>query len=147
MEMTKPGSSPGPLRAEAEPTTPLRILVVDDSFENARLLSMMLDLLGHESRFMTDVASALAILPTDTPDVIISDICMEGLDGLHLARTVRSDPAYKAVTLVVHSGRCDAGGKERAMEAGFDFYLVKPAEPSTLEDLLAKITSSRKSGP
>lgn len=121
-----------------------RILVVDDSHNNAKLFAMMLELMGHEARFVTDGASALDLLASYRPDILFSDIGMDRMDGYELARRVRSEDAHRGIFLVVHSGYSERKDRDRATAAGFDFFLQKPAEPRTLNPLFAEIALRKK---
>jgi DNA-binding response OmpR family regulator len=68
--------------------------------------------------------------------VVLLDLAMPGMDGFELARRVRSSSGSSPAIFAV-SGWTDARTKEKAREAGVDFYLVKPVEIEQLQQLLA----------
>ena len=84
-----------------------------------------------------DAAAALNHVETDRPDLIISDISMPIIDGFALARRLRLNPALNETVLAALTGYEQESDKDRAKEAGFDHYLVKPVGLSRLQDLLA----------
>jgi CheY-like chemotaxis protein len=71
------------------------------------------------------------------PRVVISDIGLPGLDGYGVAAALRRDPATAGALLIAVSGYGREEDIQRAREAGFDHYLVKPAAPEELVRLLA----------
>jgi two-component system OmpR family response regulator len=113
----------------------LRVIVVDDSRDNADSLALLLTLSGYEVRTAYDAATALAFARGECPDCLISDINMPVMDGCELARRVRSE--YPAIKLIAVSGRSSAAHVELVREAGFDHEFTKPADPATLLGVLA----------
>ncbi len=65
------------------------------------------------------------------------------MDGYEVARQVRLDPNLKSVTLIALTGYGHKEDKERAMAAGFDYYLVKPVNTELLQKLLARMPDNR----
>jgi PAS domain S-box-containing protein len=113
-----------------------RIVVADDNVDAAESLSMMLEMLGHETRTAHDGDQALAIAREFRPDVMVLDIAMPGLGGHDLARTIRAETWGEKVLLIAASGWGQAEDKRRSTEAGFDYHLVKPLEFDALDKLL-----------
>jgi CheY-like chemotaxis protein len=114
-----------------------RILVIDDSDETAESLAMLLRLYGHEVRVAHDGPTALAEADAWPPEVVLLDIGLPGgMDGFETARRLRADRG-ESVRLVALTGRSACEDQERAQEAGFDVYLVKPAEPADLRRALS----------
>ncbi|HVT08325.1 MAG TPA: ATP-binding protein [Polyangia bacterium] len=123
--------------AAAAPTVRRRILVADDNVDAAESLSMILELLGHETRTAHDGAQALEIARAFHPDAMVVDIAMPKLSGHELARHVRAEPWGREVLLIASSGWGQDESKQDSLAAGFDHHLVKPVEIGTLERLLA----------
>jgi PAS domain S-box-containing protein len=122
-----------------EPRAPRRrILVADDNVDAAESLSMLLSLLGHETRTAHDGEQAFALARDFRPDVMVLDVAMPRLSGHEVARRVRAEDWGKTVLLIAASGWGQEVDKRRSLEAGFDCHLVKPVESATLEKLLAK---------
>lgn len=130
-EADAPDSEPAPGRRPR-----LRVLVVDDSEAVAEAFGLLIEMLGHEVRVVGDGPSALAVLPTFAPDVVISDLVMPGMSGLELAAAIHRRPERRGITLVAMSGHGQPEHRRQALEAGFDEHLVKPVDPSRLQAVL-----------
>ena len=116
-----------------------RLLVVDDNYDGATSLALMLKLQGHEVQIAHDGYSALAMAPTYRPDMIFLDIGMPGIDGYEVARQLRQMPSLTGTVLTALTGWGQLEDRRRTAEAGFDHHLVKPAEPKLLEELLTAL--------
>jgi PAS domain S-box-containing protein len=113
------------------------ILVVDDNLDAAESLALLLKALGAEAQVAGDGAQALEIFARREPDVVLLDIGMPGMDGYEVAREIRSRHPASPVMLVALTGWGQEKDRRRAVEAGFDHHLVKPAEIEALEKILA----------
>ncbi len=132
------GEAPTPTTAErTSGPARRRVLVVDDNRDGAASLGMMLSLLGHDTRTAHDGLQALELAGAFRPDVILLDIGLPRLNGYEAARRLRAQPWGREVLLVAVTGWGQEEDKRRALEAGFDFHLVKPVEPAALAKLLA----------
>jgi PAS domain S-box-containing protein len=116
-----------------------RLLVVDDNMDAAVSLAMLLRLNGHEVRIAHDGPSALDVISEYVPDVIFLDIGMPGMDGYEVARRIRKKPGMENRVLVALTGWGQQEDRRRTKEAGFDHHLVKPAEPTVVEELLVRL--------
>jgi CheY-like chemotaxis protein len=76
------------------------------------------------------------------PEVVLCDIGLPGLDGFGVAQQLRRDPATSDAHLIALTAWGGETDKQRGQEAGFDHYLVKPADPEQLLGLLGTISSS-----
>ena len=124
-------------------TKHLSILVVDDSVDSAEMLAMMLKLEGHDARTAYDGSQALSLVQSFTPDVAFLDLRMPEMSGYEVARRLRETPSLETV-LVAMTGFGDEEERKRTEEAGFDHHLVKPAEPTVLNDILSECSSGRR---
>ena len=129
--MTMIDSSPG------GSTQPRRVLLVDDSVDAAEAMSMLLETLGHEVRVMHDGPSALAVVDDFTPDVVILDIGLPGMDGFEVAREMRTRAVTKTALLIALTGYGADSDKQKARDAGFDHHLVKPVSFTAIETVIA----------
>ena len=131
----------GPAEAESAaqaPVTPKRcILVVDDNRDAAATTAMCLEIAGHEVRTVHDGWQALALAASSPPDVVVLDIGLPGMDGYEVAARLRAAPATAGALLIAVTGYGQASERQRALDAGFDAHLIKPAEPVRLVDLIA----------
>lgn len=106
----------------------LRVLVADDAPTNRLLFTRILEGRGHRVRAVADGEEAVAVLldPEERPDVALLDLAMPRLDGLAVARLIRSRPELSGVAVVALTGRAGADDRAEALAAGFDVVLVKP---------------------
>lgn len=120
----------------------LRLMVVDDNVDAAQMLAMLLETTGHQVLVEHDSQSALERARHEAFDACLLDIGLPGMDGNELARRLRAMPATKKALLVAITGYGQRFDRESAAESGFDHYLVKPANPTTLAALLADVKNS-----
>lgn len=120
----------------AEERSLFRVLIVEDHKDVADSLRMLLELWGFAVQTVYDGATALAAARAFRPDCMLLDIGLPGLDGYRLAEQVRRDEELKRTPLVAITAYSD---EARALAAGFDHHLVKPADPTRLETLLRSI--------
>ncbi len=121
---------------------PRRILVVDDNVDAAEMLSMMLELRGHETHLAHDGPGAVDAAKKLAPDIIFLDIGLPGMDGYEVARRLRTDPALANTVLVALTGWGTDDDKLKAERAGFDVHLTKPVAVDVVDAVIAR----RRSG-
>jgi signal transduction histidine kinase/ActR/RegA family two-component response regulator len=114
----------------------LRILVVEDNVDAARMLQMFLQSAGYAVRVAHQPGAAFEEAICDAPDVAILDIGLPGMDGRALSRLMRSRAETANTVLIAVTGYGQAEERELAIEAGFHHYLVKPVDPHALIALL-----------
>ena len=131
-------SEPQPRDAAALPTAGLRILIADDNKDAADSLQRILSLYGYDVRVTYDGRDALQLADTFDPEIAILDIGMPGATGYEVARAMRERRA-NGLTLVALTGWGQETDRQRATDAGFDYHLTKPVDPSLLNDLLVEI--------
>ncbi len=115
----------------------LRLLVVDDNMDAADSLAMLLRLGLHEVQVAYTGPEALQAALNYRPDIILLDIGLPGLDGYQIAKRLRREPQTQKAVLIALTGYGQESDKEQARQAGFDHHLVKPVDPTQLQNLLA----------
>jgi two-component system CheB/CheR fusion protein len=136
--------SPGKKRKETEaagPPAQRRILVVDDEPDTAGALAELLGLKGHTARAVPDGASALALVQTFDPEIMLLDLGLPGMDGYQVASKVR-EMLGQRVMLVALTGYQD--DPVRLREAGFDAHLLKPTSLEKLFTLVSELDRKRE---
>jgi len=116
----------------------LRILIVDDNKDAAKMLSMVVKMLGNEVDTAHDGLEAIEVAARFRPDVVLMDLGMPKMNGYEAAAHIRKQPWGKDILLVALTGWGQDDDKRRTKEAGFDHHLVKPAEPAALQTLLGE---------
>jgi CheY-like chemotaxis protein/signal transduction histidine kinase len=114
------------------------VLVVDDHDANRELARTLVERLGYRARVAPGAAEALEAVRRDPPDLILMDLAMPGLTGFDAARALKVEPATAAIPLVAFTALAMAPDRERAREAGFDDYLVKPVNRDALAAVLKR---------
>lgn len=120
-------------------TPPRRILIVDDNYDAADSLSLLLRLYGHEVWVATHPVAALQMVGTVAPDLALLDIGLPGMDGYELARRIRQQYPELRVAMVALSGYGRAVDFENSTAAGFDAHLVKPVQIDELERVVRTV--------
>jgi CheY-like chemotaxis protein len=110
-----------------------RILVVDDNRDAADTLAVSLNLWGHEVQAIYDPMRALETIAQFVPDIAFLDVGMPKLNGLELASMIRAHDNGRAILLVALTGWGQEDDRRRSQQAGFDYHLVKPADPAEIE--------------
>ena len=133
---------PAPL-AGREPVVPdearrPRVLIAED---NGDLRSYLGDVLAdlYDVELVADGAAALRSVVRDTPDLVVADVMMPGLDGYGLVEAIRRLPASSGVPVVLLSARAGDGETSTGLAAGADDYLVKPF---SVVELRARVASN-----
>jgi PAS domain S-box-containing protein len=122
---------------------PLSVLVADDNQDAADSLGTLLRSMGADVRVVYDGRSALAALETRRPDVALLDIGMPMMDGYELARRIRERSDSDEIVLIALTGWGQTDDRRRALEAGFDHHVGKPAEVSELRALMLSLRRER----
>ncbi len=120
---------------------PLKIMVVDDNVDAAKMLSMVLQALGHDVVIAHRSPVALQIALREQPDVCILDIGLPEMDGNELARRLRASANTAHAKLIAVTGYSQESNRVEAMQAGFDRYLVKPVEMARLTAALYEVSA------
>ena len=120
------------------------ILIVDDSHDSANTLSGLFDAHGYKTHVAYDGVAALKIAKAHLPDVILLDLGMPELDGIHLARFFREDKQLKDKVLIAVTGFADEMHRTQCDAAGFDYIFPKPAAWEDLKSTIDSLWSKRK---
>jgi signal transduction histidine kinase/CheY-like chemotaxis protein len=113
------------------------VLVVDDNVDAATSLALLLETEGYRVDVEHAPAPALRRVLAESPDACILDIGLPDMDGRELARRIRAGGAERTPLLIALTGYGSDADRRAALDAGFDHYLVKPANIQQLEALLA----------
>jgi PAS domain S-box-containing protein len=129
-------TTPNPVLT-TETARSLRVLVVEDRVDAAEGMAKLLKLAGHEVEVAYDGRAALGAVRGRMPEVILLDIGLPSMDGYEVATRIRKEEGGREPLLIAVSGYGEDQARQRAGEAGFDHYLVKPIDFNALIALLA----------
>jgi signal transduction histidine kinase/CheY-like chemotaxis protein len=122
----------------------LDVLVADDVADSVDTMAALLRGAGHRVRVATDGPQALNAALECRPDVAILDIGMPGMNGYEVAAAIRRESWGGNVVLVALTGWGQKDDVRRATEAGFDYHMTKPADPTRLHEVLANAARPRR---
>ena len=128
-----------PLSEFQRRTTPMnrrRVLVVDDHVDAARMLELLLQCEGHETRIAHDGPSALKTIEEFKPEFVFLDIGMPGMSGYEIARRLQGSETRRNLFLVALTGWGQPSDFRESKEAGFDLHMVKPLDTASVKRLL-----------
>jgi two-component system CheB/CheR fusion protein len=126
-----------PTRLLNVPRVECRVLIVDDNYDAANTMAMLIEELGGSTSIAHDATSGLQAADDTEPDVVFLDIGMPGVDGYETCRQLRRRRSKRAMVIVAVTGWGQPQDKQRALDAGFDAHLTKPVEAETLARILA----------
>src|SRR4051794_35567871 len=115
---------------------PARILAVDDTSQNLKVLDAMLTSRGYTLVTARSGEEALAMVDEAAPDLVLLDVVMPGLSGYEVARRLRTTPATHFLPIVMITALQAQEEKVKAIEAGADDFLTKPINQ---HELLARV--------
>ena len=115
------------------------VLVVDDFPDGRELLAEYLTFKGFSVSEASGGAEAVDIARRITPDVILMDLQMPGIDGWEATRQLKADPKTKGITVVAVTARALQDDADTAREAGCDAVIVKPFDMAVLADSLLRV--------
>jgi two-component system cell cycle response regulator DivK len=115
-----------------------RVLIVEDTEDNRRILRDLLTTAGFDLVEATDGASGVELAGRVRPDLILMDIQLPVIDGYEATRRIKADPALSHIPIIAVTSYALSGDEVKAAEAGCDAYVAKPFSP---RQLLAKVQS------
>ncbi len=109
-----------------------RILVVEDTEDNRRIIRDLLTSAGYELIEATDGAAGVAAAMSEIPDLVLMDIQLPVLDGYEATRRIKADPATRHIPIIAVTSYALSGDEAKARAAGCDGYVAKPFSPRQL---------------
>src|SRR5215472_11609675 len=105
-----------------------RILVVDDIEANVRLLQAKLQAEYYDVLVASSGPEALAMAAEESPDLVLLDVMMPGMDGFEVCRRLKNDPETRHIPVVLVTALDGRGDRITGLEAGADEFLTKPID-------------------
>jgi two-component system cell cycle response regulator len=113
-----------------------RVLVVDDTFFNVKLLEVRLQAASFEVVTAFNGEEALIRLAQHRPDIVLLDVMMPGMDGYEVCRRIRANPETAFLPVVMVTALDKPSDRAAGLEAGADEFLTKPVDDSVLLPLI-----------
>jgi CheY-like chemotaxis protein len=108
-----------------------KILLIEDNAQNRYLAGFLLGHSGYEVVEAVSGPEGLALAAQITPDLILLDIQLPGMDGHAVARALKSHPELKRIPIVAVTSYAMAGDREKCIAAGAEGYIEKPIAPES----------------
>lgn len=112
--------------------TPATILIVDDELPNRRVLEALLKPEGYTTRSVDSGEGALLAIAEHPPDLILLDVMMPGMDGLHVAKKLKAHPASASIPIIMVTALSDRAARLAGLDAGAEEFLTKPIDRAEL---------------
>ena len=116
-----------------------RVMTVDDSKTMRDMVAFTLRSAGFQVSEAEDGQKALTLLRASQVDVVITDLNMPNMDGVGLIRSLRADPRYRAVPIIMLTTESDSSKKTEGKDAGATGWIVKPFAPDKLVQIINRV--------
>jgi len=117
----------------------IKVLIVEDNAVNRELLRELLELRGYTVIEACDGQEALRMIDQAQPELLLLDIGMPIMDGFAVIQRIRENPRLAKLPVVAVTAYAMRGDEERILNSGFDGYLSKPVNPSSLTEELDRV--------
>jgi signal transduction histidine kinase/CheY-like chemotaxis protein len=138
LAIAPPPATPAPPAPPAHSGRPLSILVAEDNPVNRKLVRRLLEKRGHQVTLAADGTEVLALLQTQTFDLILMDVQMPVMDGVEATLVIRERERETGLHVPIYAVTANAmkGDREQYMASGMDGYIAKPIRPGALDEVL-----------
>lgn len=103
-----------------------KILLVEDNPMNMELATDLLEVAGYAVVQAGTAEEGVAMAKTETPDLILMDVRLPGMDGLTATGLLKQDPTTQHIPVIALTAQAMKGDQEKALEAGCNGYITKP---------------------
>jgi pilus assembly protein CpaE len=118
-----------------------KILIIDDDLDTLRLVGLMLQRQGYQISAATNGQQGLDKAFEETPDLILLDVMMPGMDGYEVTRRLRQNPSTMETPILMFTAKTQLDDKVIGFEVGANDYLTKPTHPSELQTRVKALLS------
>jgi CheY-like chemotaxis protein len=115
-----------------------RVLIVEDNERNRELAAVILEL-DYEVLEAENGELGVATAKKERPDLILMDLSMPVLDGWGALKQLRADPELASIPVIAFTAHALKSDQEAVEQAGFDGYVTKPVDPTTLLDAVDEL--------
>jgi two-component system, OmpR family, alkaline phosphatase synthesis response regulator PhoP len=114
------------------------VLLVDDEPNIVLSLEFLMKQAGYDVRVARDGDAALAAIKERAPDIVLLDVMTPGRDGYDVCQTIRANPAWKNIKIIMLTARSREVEREKGLALGADDYITKPFSTRELVDCVKR---------
>ena len=118
-------------------TAPARLLIVEDDDDLRQIVSQRFEEAGYDVTIATTGPDAIDAVATDTPDLVLLDVMLPGLDGVEVCRRLRAE--HPLLYIIMLTARADELDRVVGLEVGADDYVTKPF---SLQEVVARVRAA-----
>ncbi len=123
-----------------------RLLLVDDEPTILKMVSKRLELEGFAVLTAMDGREALAKAQAERPDLLVLDLMLPGLNGYEICATLKQDPRYRKLPIILFTARTQAKDEHQGLACGADAFVRKPFRAQELLDAIHRLLPSSAAG-
>jgi two-component system alkaline phosphatase synthesis response regulator PhoP len=121
-----------------------KILVIEDDPGTLRLVDYSLRQEGYEVITASNGLDGIRKALGDSPDLVILDVMLPGMDGFEICYRLRSEPSTKQLPILMFSAKAQEIDKDTGIRVGADDYLTKPSAPAEIVSHVEKLLANKK---
>jgi len=122
------------------------IFVVDDNFDQASIIKLLIEQTGLTAKFTTKSEMAYQTILKNKPRLVILDLMMPEIDGLKLLKMIKDNPVTQSVKIIIYSGKLYDSDRRKAFMLGADLFLTKPTRSHILLDSIKSLLQMNPHG-
>ena len=123
-----------------------KILIIEDDPATQRLVEYSLKQEGYQIITAFNGLEGIRKALGESPDLIILDVMLPGLDGFEICYRLRSEPTTANLPILMFSAKAQEIDKDTGIKVGADDYLTKPSAPADIVNRVEKLLTRKKSG-
>jgi len=119
-----------------------KILIVEDNLMNLELATDLLEVSGYVVIQAETAEEGIKLARAESPDLVLMDISLPGMDGLEATGILKQDPTTKDITVIALTAHAMKGDEEKALAAGCSGYITKPIDTREFPKAVARFIDS-----
>jgi CheY-like chemotaxis protein len=131
------------MKMEVSYMTSKKILIVDDSKNIRKLVTVVLKNEGYEFSEAANGLDALSKVKLIRPDLVILDVVIPGMDGINVCKEIKKDPVISSTAVIILTSETTCEAMEAAKEAGAEVFMTKPFEPKDLKTAVKELLGTK----
>jgi CheY-like chemotaxis protein len=117
---------------------PGKILIVEDQLDHRSILALVLRRMSYQVIEAVDGQQGIDIAMSESPDLIIMDLGLPGIDGIETTIRLKQNPKTSRIPVIAHTIWDEQEHKQKALNAGMVGYLTKPTPPELFKETITK---------